>query len=588
MQETTTTAPDAAPWQEAFPTRPAENEVSKRSLYIAMPDGVRLAADVHLPVGLTDDARVPALLVQTRYYRAMQLRSDPQSCAAIHPVMGYFAARGYAVVYVDVRGTGASFGTRSGELSPAEVEDGGALIDWIVAQPWSSGAVGAFGQSYLGAAAELLILNGRKALKAVAPVSAPYDPYAELYYPGGIQNETFRIGWSALNKALDAGHPDRVPQLADGLGPCPVDDDPGGVLRDAAVAQHANNFESGSATATVKFRDDPAFLRGFQQVCEVQAQLNAHAVPMLSIEATHDSAYALSGVIRQINSTSPEQRLILAAGDHGAHAFYAPGITAPVPSAFDQNTELLAFLDHYVAGKDNGYEQTPRVRWFVTGANVWRAADTWPEPTGQISYWFAAEGALLQDGAAPGSQTFIADNADAGLDEHTRWNTTVGGGPVFYQERSAADASLLTYTSPALAAPLEVTGSPVVTLKVTDSVTDGDFFVYLEEVMPDGQVFMVSEGQLRASMRTGALPYKSLAPTAVGTRASERKAPAGEPLTLEISLIPFAHQFAAGSQLRIAIAASNKANFSATMGPRRWTVQLGANGSSLTLPEFKT
>lgn len=494
------TAPDAAPWHAAFPPRPAEYGVSKRAVYIAMPDGVRLAADVYLPEGLAPDARVPALLVQTRYYRSTQLRSDSQSCAAIPPLVAWFTGRGYAMVVVDVRGTGASFGTRSGELSPAEVADGGPLIDWIVAQPWSSGAVGAFGQSYLGATAELLILNGRKALKAVAPVSAPYDPYAELYYPGGIQNETFRLGWSALNKALDAGQPFSVPERADALGPCLVDDDPGGVLRDAAVAEHAENYESGAATATVKFRDDPAFVRGFQQVHEVQARLNAFAVPMLSIEATHDSAYALSGIIRQINSTSPGQRLILAAGDHGAHAFYAPGITGPVPSAFDQDTELLAFLDHYVAGRDNGYEQTPRVRWFVTGANVWRAADAWPEPASHIAYWFGADGTLTQDGGASGSQTFIADNADAGLDGHTRWNTTVGGGPVFYQERSAADALLLTYTSAALATPLEVTGSPVVTLKVTDSADDGDFFVYLEEVTPEGDVFMVSEGQMRASM----------------------------------------------------------------------------------------
>jgi predicted acyl esterase len=126
-----------------------------------------------------------------------------------------------------------------------------------------------------------------------------------------------------------------------------------------------------------------------------------------------------------------------------------------------------------------------------------------------------------------------------------------------------------------------------VTLQVTDTADDGDFFVYLEEVMPDGRVFMVSEGQLRASMRTGELPYKTLAPTAVGTRASQSSGLAGEPLSLEISLIPFAHQFAGGSRLRIAIAGSNKANFAVASGNRRWTVQLGANGSGLTLPEFR-
>lgn len=580
-------APDAAPWQAQFAPRAASNAVSKHSVYITMPDKVRLAADIYMPKGLPVDARVPTLLVQTRYYRAVQLRSNPDSCNAIVPFIGYFAARGYAVVYVDVRGTGASFGTRRGELSPQEISDGGALIDWIVAQPWSSGAVGAFGQSYLGSAAELLILNGRKALKAVAPVSAAYDPYADLFYPGGIQNATFRTGWSALNKALDSGHPDRNPRLADGLGPCPVDGDAGGALRDAAILEHADNFESGAATAAVKFRDDPAFVRGFPMVADVQARLNDLAVPMLSIEATQDSAYARSGISRQINSTSPVQRLILAAGNHGAHAFYGPGTTSPVASAFDQDAELLAFLDHYVAGKDNGYDKTPRVRWFVTGANVWRSADAWPQPSELVRYCFAAKGALSQHCTGSRKLAFTADNADAGLDTNTRWNTTVSGGPVFYQERSAADARLLTFTSAVLTKPIEVTGSPVVTLKVIDSARNGDFFVYLEEVEPDGRAFIVGEGELRASMRIGAVGYRTLAPTPAGTRASQRGETAGTPLTLSIGLIPFAHRFAAGARLRVAIAASDKANFGSGSTIRRWSVDLGANESGIALPEMR-
>jgi len=46
------------------------HKVSKaNSLFITMKDGVKLAADVHLPEDLAADDTVPALLYQTRYWR---------------------------------------------------------------------------------------------------------------------------------------------------------------------------------------------------------------------------------------------------------------------------------------------------------------------------------------------------------------------------------------------------------------------------------------------------------------------------------------------------------------------------------------
>ena len=57
-------------------------------------------------------------------------------------------ARGYAYVFADLRGTGASFGTLNAELGRQLVADVGSLADWIAAQPWSNGRVGVTGVSY--------------------------------------------------------------------------------------------------------------------------------------------------------------------------------------------------------------------------------------------------------------------------------------------------------------------------------------------------------------------------------------------------------------------------------------------------------
>ena len=85
----------------ALPARPL-------SRYLAMRDGCRIAVDTWLPEGATGP--VPAVLILTPYYRRFALA--PGSEADAIPNAGkfirYLVPRGYAVVVVDVRGTGAS------------------------------------------------------------------------------------------------------------------------------------------------------------------------------------------------------------------------------------------------------------------------------------------------------------------------------------------------------------------------------------------------------------------------------------------------------------------------------------------------
>ncbi len=140
-----------------------------------MHDGCRLAIDAYVPqskAGTSAPQRFPTLLFLTPYYRRFKLK--PGGSGEVNPNTGkfrdFFVPRGYAVVVVDVRGTGASFGTRDSFRSPREREDSREIADWIVAQPWSNGAIGATGISYLGAASDFLASTGHPAVKAIAPL----------------------------------------------------------------------------------------------------------------------------------------------------------------------------------------------------------------------------------------------------------------------------------------------------------------------------------------------------------------------------------------------------------------------------------
>jgi putative hydrolase, CocE/NonD family len=169
--------------------------------------------------------------------------------------------RGYAVVVVDVRGTGASFGTRDSFRSPREREDSREIADWIVAQPWSNGVIGATGISYVGAAADFLASTGHGAVKAIAPISSVWDTYADNYFPGGIQLKSLTRVYDDLMIGLDHDRRDILKNYSyfanpDFEGPQPVDDDADGVQVRQAVREHLGNFRQTDFMTEFKFREE--------------------------------------------------------------------------------------------------------------------------------------------------------------------------------------------------------------------------------------------------------------------------------------------------------------------------------------------
>jgi putative CocE/NonD family hydrolase len=123
-----------------------------------MRDDVRLAVDVNLPPGRGLGDTHPALLELTRYGRSSEDAETGKAIPSLGKLDQFFLDHGYAVVKVDVRGSGASFGTRPIEYGPEEVRDGYDLVEWVVRQSWSDGTVGAYGTSYTWGTTPSIIL----------------------------------------------------------------------------------------------------------------------------------------------------------------------------------------------------------------------------------------------------------------------------------------------------------------------------------------------------------------------------------------------------------------------------------------------
>jgi uncharacterized protein len=111
------------------------------------------------------------------------------------PDPAWWAAQGYAVVNCDLRGAGTSAGTAR-LFSGQEGEDVYDLIEWAAAQPWSTGAVGLVGVSYLAISQWEGAAQQPPSLKAICPWEGLTDPYRDLMLPGGIREDGFVKEWS--------------------------------------------------------------------------------------------------------------------------------------------------------------------------------------------------------------------------------------------------------------------------------------------------------------------------------------------------------------------------------------------------------
>ena len=109
---------------------------------------------------------------------------------------------GYAVVMLDVMGSGSSEGGWE-TLSAREIDDVAWIIDhWIPEQPWSNGKVGMYGPSYMGITSYLAAGRRPRHLKAIFPGVIHADTYRDIFFQGGIFEQEFMLFWARFTLDL--------------------------------------------------------------------------------------------------------------------------------------------------------------------------------------------------------------------------------------------------------------------------------------------------------------------------------------------------------------------------------------------------
>lgn len=576
-----------------------------RAQYVTMRDGCRIAIDLYLPQpcdGETPPARLPTILILTPYYRRFKLCADAAAATESSPSAAkyrdVFVPRGYALVVVDVRGTGASFGSRDSFRSPVEREDYREIADWIIAQPWSNGAIGATGISYVGAACDFLASTGHEAIRAIAPLFAVWDTYANHYYPGGMLLTRLATSYDALMIALDHDRRDLLSGFSyfnnpDFDGPQPVDEDWDGALCREAVREHLANFHMPDFITEFRCKDDrlpydkefsSASFSPYHYVAGVRSD-----VAVYSVSGWMDGAgFANGAIARFLTLPNTKRHLLLGPWDHGARTNVSPDRDGADPQ-FPLLAELLRFFDHYVTGRDTGLASEAPVHYFTMRGETWQAAQSWPLPAAPRRLFLAADGALGDAAATQGADPYRVDFS-RGTGSHTRYERLAAVAVRdYYSDWHGRDDAMLCYTAAPFAAATTFTGHPIVSLYLTCEQPDAALHVYLEEVEADGTCRYVTEGVLRALHRKSvpcpanhrtSWPYHSYA------RADAAPLVPGEVTLLRFALLPTSWTFRAGSRLRIAIAGADSDHYGQVPHGRPPLLHIHRGGGTASLIEL--
>jgi putative CocE/NonD family hydrolase len=589
----TTADRDGAP----SPYSPPETfeKLEGHSFYIRMRDGVDIACDLFLPANLPPGKKIPTVLHLTRYWRSFSVKwpfrnvmdPGPPSMNIVLPTEKLVES-GYAVMSVDCRGSGASFGSEIIAMGPDEVEDGREILDWIVEQEWSDGQVASAGISYNGWAAQMLAVTEHPALKAIIPLHAPFDGYEDMAFPGGLFHHALINRWANILRFMDQGRVNTNRRLVKALVKGPRSIEARESALDSAIVSHQDNGYADSIMARLQFRDDTDPRVGgrsidhFFPAGHMDAVRNCQA-PVYAVSGWYDMAGPHAAVRMYRNYGSGKNKLLIGPWNHFAARKISP--YAPGKATMDRAGEFIKFLDAHLKGQPELLDGDAPVHYYTIGAEKWRSAQNWPPVEAAASGFFLdAEGGLSRDEVkSPGSAVLQVDTS-LGTGKQTRWDLSSRNHST-YEDLPGLQDRFLTFTGEVLDSPMEITGHPSVRLYISSEETDESIFVYLEEVTADGDVYLITEGLFRALHRK---PLAEPVYTDVVPQYSFRRSDA-QPLVphqvtrIEFDLIPCSWELQAGSRLRLAISGADKDHFRPVTGNHKLEVLFGGETPSVVV-----
>lgn len=485
-----------------------------------------------------------------------------------------YAGGAYHYLQVHVRGTGDSDGTFDA-LGPRTQQDLAEVLAWACEQPWSDGRLGLWGFS----ASAIVVYNSLHlplpCVETAVLGAGTHELYRDLLYPGGIPNGVPALGVFALIGAPAlAAVPDRLGRDPRSLVP---------VL--GGFGQLAIDYLT-HPTLDGWWRE-----RGFRG--------DANGLPVLAVNGFFD-----------VESRGAFEAFQALAGN-GSH-LYVVGAHDGVPAGSGGTEDVTRrWFDHHLRGLDTGIDEDPTVQlWLADGDRaemlagrfVTVTADAWPVPgTTWVPLHLRAErsgtarslndGTLdLKPSAAPTRALHLpVPSLATATDPPTTSLLGVFNGATELTTMDLPEALGLSWTTPPFAQDVVMAGPASLELALTSLLPEGDLWVVLSDVHPDGTAHPMATGRLRTSFpdlvedgtrrdATGAViqPLNDL--------SAKRFVPLGAEHRYHVELWPIGNRFKAGHRLRLHLVGASL--FSLPTLPAPMLVREGGadGGSVLRVP----
>lgn len=508
----------------------------RSNVRVPMRDGVELSTDLYLPDG---PGPFPVVLSRTPYNNTLPWLVEKGRT---------LADAGYAVAIQDVRGRFDS----DGRYEPFRFEgvDGFDTVEWLAAQPWSSGRVGMSGRSYSGWTQWTAATEGSPHLVAIVPRVMATDLHGGLTWRGGAFNLGVLLTWG-LNTSGRSMQELTPIDWVEAFRTLPVEE---------AAAEASQDLSFWRDWLAHPAKD------GYWDAVDYEARHGEMAAPALIMGGWYD-LYA-DDVFRQFaalrasaSAAARRSQLIVGAWPHALSASTRTGsLDYGARSLFDLEAAERRWFDRWLKEMPNGAENDAPIRLFVMGENAWRDEHEWPLARTDWQPWYlhsAGRANTLAGDGALSSEAPRAEPADRFTYDPTVPVPTNGGcnccspelvpwGP--YDQRDLEmRPDVLCYTSAPLERDVEVTGPIRIVLWAATDGSDTDWTGKLVDVWPSGRAINLCDGIIRARFREGT--------------SAERLLTAGAVERYEIDLMVTGNRFLAGHRIRVEISSSNFPRF---------------------------
>jgi hypothetical protein len=511
-------------------------------VWVTVSDGARLAARIWLPAAAEP---VPAVLIATPY------RKDDVTAIGDERACAWLAAQGFAVVRLDMRGTGSSDGIQADEYLPIEQRDVVDAITWIAAQDWCTGAVGMQGISWGGFAALQAASHRPPALRAAIAICSTDDRYStDIHLMGGAMLASEQLSWATTMLAYNARPPDPV------------------VVGESWRDRWRERLEA----------TEPWIHTWLSHPCRDPYWRNGSlgdgaeiACPVLMVGGWADGYR--DAVLRFLERSRGPRAGLIGPWSHGM-----PDAAVPGPR-IDWGQEMVGWWNRWLKDDTGGVEDVPMLRAWLPAAGSgglgtddqpgrWVALDAWPPPSPRSrTLGLLADGSLGEPDDRRTTRVVESDLTH-GL-EAGRW-FPLGRKHDLPPEQSPDDDRSSTWTSAPLDAPLEMLGTPVARLSLAADADQATVAVRLCDVDPAGQSWLIARGIRNLSLAEEDGSVSAL-------RATSH---------VEVPLSVTGWTFGTGHRIRVAVAPG--------YWPWTWpsptpvTLQVTTNDSTIELPLLDT